>query len=216
MHYSLHCKIKGIEHLTAFELMIILSLLLLCSGDIELNPCPSTSLVDSESLDESLILNYFSVVHYNIQSISNKVDLIGSELRNFNIICLTETWLSHSTSDDSLKIDEFKLYRSDQQADNYGGVCVYIKENVHSRRRTDLEILNIECIWVEVNIHHRIFILGTFYRPPNSSVQTLSYIEDSVSLAFDSNIKDVFITGDFNLDTLKATTNKQMQHVSIF
>ena len=58
MHYSRHCKIKGIEHLTAFELMIILSLLLICSGDIELNPGPSTSHVDSESLDESLILNY--------------------------------------------------------------------------------------------------------------------------------------------------------------
>ena len=126
MHYSRHCKIKGIEHLTSFELMIILSLLLICSGDIELNPGPSTSHVDSESFDESSILNYFSIVHYNIQSISNKVDLIGSELRNFNIICLTETWLSHNTSDDSLKINEFKLYRSDRQADNYGGVCVYI------------------------------------------------------------------------------------------
>ena len=72
--------------------------------------------------------------------------LIGSELRNFNIICLTETWPSHNTPDDSLKIDEFKLDRSDRQADNYGGVCVYIKEKVHSRRRTDLELLNIECI----------------------------------------------------------------------
>ena len=97
MHYSRHCKIKGIEHITRFELMIILSLLLIRSGDIELNPGPSTSHVDSELLDESLILNYFSIVHYNIQSISNKVDLIGSELRNFNIICLTETWLSHNT-----------------------------------------------------------------------------------------------------------------------
>ena len=41
-----------------------------------------------------------------------------------------------------------------------------------------------------------------------SSAQTLSSIEDSISLALDSNIKDVFITGDFNLDTLKATTDK--------
>ena len=114
MHYSRHCKIKGIEQLTAYELMIILTLLLICSGDTELNPDPSTSHADSESFDESLILNYFSIVHYNIQSISNEGDLIGSELRNFNIICLTETWLSHNTPDDSLKINEFKLYRSDR------------------------------------------------------------------------------------------------------
>ena len=87
---------------------------------------------------------------------------------------------------------------------------------VHTRRRTDLELPNIECIWVEVNIHHRKFLLGTFYRPPNSSAQTLSSIEDSTSLAFDSNITDVFITRDVNLDTLKATTKNKLQHLSIF
>ena len=152
---------------------------------------------DFESLGESLLLNYFSIVHYNIQSISSKFDLIGSELRNFNILCLTETWLSHNTPDDSLKIDEFKLYRRHRQADNYGDVCVYIKENVYSRRRTDLELPNIECTWVEINTHHRKFLLGTFYRPPNSSAQTLSSIEDLISLAFESNIKVVFITGVF-------------------
>ena len=48
-------------------------------------------------------------MHYNIQSISSKVDLIGSELRNFNIICLTETWLNQNTPDDSLKINEFNF-----------------------------------------------------------------------------------------------------------
>ena len=91
LHYGRHCKIKGMKHLTLFELTIIRSLLLIRSGDIEPNPGPNTPNTDSESLDESLISNYFSIVHYNIQSISSKVDLIGSELRNFNIICLTET-----------------------------------------------------------------------------------------------------------------------------
>ena len=216
LHYGRHCKIKGMEHLTLFELFeltIVLSLLLIRSGDIELNPGPNNPNNDSESLDESLILNYFSIVHYNIQSISSKVDLIGSELRNFNIICLTETWLGQHIPDDSLKINEFKLYRRDRQTDNYGGVCVYVKDNVYSRRRTDLELPNIECIWVEIDFHHKKFLLGTFYRPPNSSAQTLSSIEDSISLAMDSNIKDVFITGDFNLDTQKAATNQKIINI---
>ena len=91
LHHGPHCKIKGMEHLTLFELTIILSPLLIRSGEIEPNPGQNTPNTDSESLDESLILNYFSIVHYNIQSNLSKVDLIGSELRNFNIICLTET-----------------------------------------------------------------------------------------------------------------------------
>ena len=100
LHYGRHCKIKGIEHLTSFELAIFLSLLLIRSGNVEVNPGPIVPQADSESLDESFILSYFSIVHYNIQSISSKIDLIGSELRNVNIICLTETWLNQNTPDD--------------------------------------------------------------------------------------------------------------------
>ena len=43
----------------------------------------------------------------------------------------------------------------------------------------------------------------------------MSSIEDSIGLAFDSNINDVFITGDFNLDTLKNTPNQKMHSSSI-
>ena len=208
LHYGCHCKFKGMEHLTLFELTIILSLLLIRSGDIEPNPGPNTPNIDSESIDESLILNYCSIVHYNIQSISSKVDLIGSELRNFNIICLTETWLGQHIPDDSIKTNEFKLCRRDRQTDNYGGGYVYLKD---SRRRTDLDLPNIECIWVEIDFHHKIFFsLEIFKKPPNSSAQTLSSIEVSISLAMDSRLKDIFITGDFNLDTQKAATNQNL------
>ena len=70
--------------------------LLFISG-IERNSGPaSNSSFDvsstSLSLDEKLIENKFSVVHYNIQSIANKLDLIETELQHFDVICLTETW----------------------------------------------------------------------------------------------------------------------------
>ena len=99
LHYGRHCKVKGIAHLTTFELIIFLSLLLINAGDIELNPGPVTSRNYTGLVDGLLISSYFSVVHYNIQSILNKVDLLGSELRNFNIICLTEIWLGPNTTD---------------------------------------------------------------------------------------------------------------------
>ena len=77
-------------------------------------------------------------------------------------------------------------------------------------RRNDLELPNIECISIEITVHHRKFLHGTFYRPPNSPGQTLSAIEDLIGLAFDSNINDVFFTGDFNLDTLKIPLTKKI------
>ena len=152
---------------------------------------------------------YFSIVHYNIQTVTNKIDLIGTELSNFSVICLTETWLNDHTTNDSISLDGYKLYRRDRGGDNHGGICVYTKDNVFSRRRNDLELPNIEGIWIEITVHHRKFLLGTFYRPPNSPAQTLSSIEDSIGLAFDSNINDVFTTGDINLDTLKIPPTKK-------
>ena len=108
-------------------------------------------------------------------------ELVGSELRNFNIICLTETWLGPNTTDEAMRIDDYSLYRRDRPTENHGGVCVYIKEDIYSRRRTDLELPHVERVCVEINIHHKKILIGTFYRPPNSPAQTLSYIEDSIN-----------------------------------
>ena len=95
------------------------------------------------------------------------------------------------------------------------GICVYLLRAIYFHV-ADLELPNIECIWIEITVHHRKFLLGTFYRPPNSPAQTLSSIEDSIGLVFDSNINDVFITGDFNLDTLKNTSNQKKKSVVFF
>ena len=52
-------------------------------------------------------------------------------------------------------------------------------------------------------------LIGTFYRPPNSANAILSSIEDSIGLAFDSNIQNILMTGDFNLDILKDNSNRK-------
>ena len=68
---------------------------------------------------------------------------------------------------------------------------------------------DIECIWIEVSLNHKKLLIGTFYRPPNSPASTLSSIETSIGLAYDTNINDILIVGDFNLDTQKqASGNK--------
>ena len=78
------------------------------------------------------------MVRYNVQSIMNKLDIIETEFQNFDIICLTETWLDVRTSDDLLAFKDFKLYRRDR---------IYVR-NIYSCRRNDLELTDIECIWV--------------------------------------------------------------------
>ena len=81
------------------------------------------------------------------------------------------------------------------------------------RRRNDLELPNIECVWVEVSFQNKKHLIGTFYRPPNSPNATFSCIEDSIGLAFDSNIQNILITGDFNLDILKENSNRKINYL---
>ena len=128
LHYHRHLKVKGLKFLSAFELLIVLSLILIRCGDIELNPGPepdSDSYSSTASAFSDLELkNKFSVVHYKVQSILNKVDIIQSELQQFDVISLTETWLDNTISDDEIIFNGFNLFRRDRVIDRHGGVCV--------------------------------------------------------------------------------------------
>ena len=88
-------EVKALDYLKFFELLKIISSLLLAG--IESNPGPiSEASTNSSNVSPSLgdintLKDKFSVVDYNIQSVVNKLDIIESELYNFDIICLTET-----------------------------------------------------------------------------------------------------------------------------
>ncbi|MCG7879037.1 MAG: endonuclease/exonuclease/phosphatase family protein [Candidatus Thiodiazotropha taylori] len=205
LHYCHHLKIKGLSWFTNFELVVFLSILLLNCGDIETNPGPAieNSTLSDSSLsfpNETAIREKLSLVHYNVQSLANKKDLLLSEFLNFSIISITETWLDQRTSDEDISFNGYVTYRRDRIGDNHGGVCVYVRDDIFSKRRQDLELPNLECVWVEINTHNRKVLIGTFYRPPNSSSATFQAIEDSIGLATDTNASDILITGDFNID----------------
>ena len=80
-------------------------------GDVELNPGPKLDSDSSSSTASAFsdleLKNKFSVVHYNVQSILNKVDIIQSELQQFDVISLTETWLDNTISDDEIIFNGF-------------------------------------------------------------------------------------------------------------
>ena len=92
---------------------------------------------------------------------------------NFDVICITESWLDGRTSDNEIKIENFKLFRRDRPGDHHGGICVYVRNNIFSNRRHDLELPNIECLWVEI-FKNKIQLIGTFYRPPPPTQQMQS------------------------------------------
>ena len=128
-----------------------------------------------------------SIVHYNVQSIFSKIEVLHTELIDFDILTFSETWLSESVENDDLMRQFFnKPDRKDRPGDSYGGVMLYVKEGIHYKRRNDLWLRNIESIWIEVANSHERVLVCLFYRPPNPDAAYLSSIDDSVYLATDT------------------------------
>ena len=85
--------------------------LLLCSGDIHPNPGPlpitPSSNLSSSSSDMSntafgslSLVHNLSIVHYNVQSIFSKLEILHAKLFESDILALTETWLGPTIDTD--------------------------------------------------------------------------------------------------------------------
>jgi hypothetical protein len=44
-----------------------------------------------------------------------------------------------------------------------GGVVVFVKDHSNCKHRPDLQIGNLECIWLEIKIKNKKYLYGTFY-----------------------------------------------------
>ncbi|MCG8046489.1 MAG: reverse transcriptase domain-containing protein [Candidatus Thiodiazotropha endolucinida] len=208
-----------------------ISILLLCSGDVHPNPGPLSSASNSSfsnssssscstvssAIFESLSSSHsLSFIHYNVQSIISKLEILHTELIDFDILAFSETWLSASVDNDDLFIQSYNTpERKDRDGDNHGGVIIYVKEGIFYKRRVDLEIRGIESIWIEVANNNKHILFAVFYRPPNSDASYLSLIEDSIALAIDTGISDIVITGDFNLNTLSPQTSRKIESLCL-
>ena len=102
---------------TACYTLVTLRKLLLRAGDIEANPGPSRTDTRSD----------LCIIHLNARSIKNKVDLIEAEANQFDIITVSETWLSQIDMNTSIQLTNFHpSIRRDRPNDPHGGVAIII------------------------------------------------------------------------------------------
>ena len=134
-----------------------LSLLLILSNDVELNPGPKK---DSSKRN-------FSIAHWNLNSIAAQNFVKLSQLEGYNtlhshdLICLSETWLDSTTSIDSndLSLKGYNLHRVDDP-DNVKkvGICVYYKEGLAVQfLQTKLDQCNVSEVTC-IDHHHKLYI----------------------------------------------------------
>ena len=135
--------------------------MLYCCGDIEINLGPKRS---------SLTFCYWNGVAAHEFIIASLLQGYTTE-RNFNIICLSETFLNSSlySEDDRLKIEGYNLIRSDHlSGSKKGGVCVYYKEHIPLVRRDDLCTVS-NCLVTEIRLEKEKCFFTCLYRSPSQT-----------------------------------------------
>ena len=136
------------------QLLALGFLLLTLSGDIEPNPGPNNA------------MSYLSICHINIQSLSElKLAAIGNHIAElYDVITLSETFLNVNISF-PLDITGFQaIFRKDRPDRAGGGVAVYVSDRIPAKRRSDLDLADVEMLWLELRVSSGKLLLGTCYQ----------------------------------------------------
>ena len=143
--------------------------LIILSGDVHPNPGPnsvnssgqgSEINLSNDSLQE-LLACHLSIFHLNIQSLRPKIDLLRAESEAYDIAVFSESWLKPDITDDEVLLDHFlSPFRSDKTGRPGGGVVIYVRDSISCKRRSDLEVLGLEAVWVEVNVKSKNILIG--------------------------------------------------------
>ena len=95
-------------------LSVAILLLILQAGDVHPNHGPQSTELSASSSNTYDIYNFLnlpnhlSTVHYNVQSIANKLDTLTAEFSYFDIISFSETWLHNGYSSNKLIVPSFQ------------------------------------------------------------------------------------------------------------
>ena len=182
--------------------------------DINVNSITNyySTLEFNDKLNANNITNTdLSLLHLNVRSMRNKFDSIlnylNSLAHDFSVIALTETWLNDN-DDETFQLPGYNLTQLNRNNKNGGGICVFTKENLKIKPRTDLTIendsKNIESLFIEIiNENYKNVIIGTIYRPPNNKFRDFECDLKDILSKLDKKNKPCYIMGDFNIDLLK-------------
>ena len=117
---------------------------------------------------------------------------------NISILCLNETKLDSSISDDELKIYYYVFVRRDHTRHG-GGIC---KTGIKYKLVRDLITDHIEVLWLEIDLpKFDPFLLCSTYRPPNSYFKYRDALFNNFQQAANLN-PNLLILGDFNENIL--------------
>ena len=157
-----------------------------------------------------ILVSAIHLYHWNLTGLTAhdciKITLMQTYItkQNFDIICLSKTFLNSSIQNDDhkLKIDGYNFIGSDQPSDSKkDGVCLYYKQHISLIRRDEVCTLD-NCVVTEIRSQSEKCCLTCAYRSPSQSQEEFEIFSTKFDILL-SQINDEFplcsiVTRDFN------------------
>src|SRR2546425_5746545 len=145
---------------------------------------------------------------FNARSLKNKLPdlhfILYSETINYDVICITETWLTTSVTDAMLDPKGlYTVYRCDRSDGRIGGgVCVFVKA-CHNAVYVDLQpsYANFECVCFDLFFSCSVIRMFVIYRSPSTNqVTDVSNMTDLINclVTHSVNTSTTCVLGDLN------------------
>ena len=175
-------------------------LILLLSGDINLNPGP-TQISETWSVFKKRGLHF---VHLNINSLPSKIEELRQITKNTNsaVIGLSETKLDKTIFDFEVSIPNYSLVRKERNRKG-GGVACYIRSDIcfNSQNYLSDDIENISFLLPKT----KPISIAIVCKPPTNN-RFLDYLSKGLN-DFNLMENDLFIFGDTNINILDNGEN---------
>ncbi|EFN62498.1 RNA-directed DNA polymerase from mobile element jockey [Camponotus floridanus] len=137
--------------------------------------------------------NDLTLLQWNCHGILNKIDFLSHICKQFDILALSETWLS---SDKIFSLKDFHILRRDGPSNKSGGVLLAIKNTIPFTKLNSIFYLedSLETVGAKISsLHVDLFIISLYRHPSNSPSFTWENLFDSIPSP-----GHIVITGDFN------------------
>lgn len=162
-------------------------------------------------------LNSLNIFYQNVRGLNTKLINFRSSIPLFicyDVIILTETWLSSDVHDSELGLNGYQIFRVDRNYlnSNYsrgGGVLIAIKSYI----KTSLICTNfntLEQIYTLLFINSFKILIGAVYLSPMSTLPDFEAHTSSIEhLISSTNPTSILLCGDYNLPLIKWPKSNQ-------
>nr|CAH7727233.1 unnamed protein product [Callosobruchus chinensis] len=146
-------------------------------------------------------MKHLSIAFLNVRSLVPHFANFKTFLENqdFDIVGVSETWLSANVPSDLISIDNYTFIRRDRNGRG-GGVGMYVRNTLNFSLILSESNFLLEELWVEVKFNNLTYIIGSLYRPPRGDINDfVDYFEERLSQFIDV---EIIFGGDLNVNLL--------------